>query len=383
MVDARRKKERRRDPPKPTEKLTPFDPPADRAVAIKQRNFCKNIINQLLDDESSLSFSQPVRELWDMSQLHDYFEKIKEPMDLGTIKNTLNNPNGFVNSSTDLFDPNAFRRDVRLVFLNAMDFNSKGTDLYRLAHRFISFIDKEMVDLPGRAAADDPPPAPADQNPGKQDNPAKDDKPQTQPPNQTEKPPKPPQMTQNHDDDIVEDKSDKADDDVDHDDDDKKDDDVSADDAKHDHPDEDANKLNRQIAALEKQRKIAEASLAEMELMRNVPLTHDESIKLRDEVEALPWETSKKVVKILQKYVDEALLDSKESDPEFVLLEFSTVEPRLLRDIEELIRPNPNVEKEKNTIANLNEEISTLHKKLKRKSERDMGSVKKKPRRRR
>lgn len=383
MVEARRKKERRREPPKPTEKLTSFDPPTDRAVASKQRSFCKNLINQLLDDESSLSFSQPVRELWDMSQLHDYFEKIKEPMDLGTIKETLNSPTGFVNSSTQLFDPNAFRRDVRLVFLNAMDFNSKGTDLYRLAHRFISFIDKEMVDLPGLSASGEEGHTGPDHHATKEDKVTKEDKPDSDSPNEMGNPAKEPDMPHNDDGDMVEDKSDKPDDDGDQEDDDKKDDDVSAEDAKDDEPDEETNKLTRQIAALENQRKIAEASLAELEIVRNVPLTHDESIKLRDEVEALPWETSKKVVKILQSYVDEALLDSKENDPEFVLLEFSTVEPRLLRDIEELIRPNPKVQKEKNTIANLNEEISALQTKLKRKPERDHGSVKKKPRRRR
>lgn len=384
MVDARRRKERRQ-PVKPTSKLPPLVAPDDRAVAAKQRAFCANLVNQILEDNSSFSFSQPVSELWDSSQLTDYFEKIKEPMDLGTIKKTLDDSDGYVNPDTQMFDPNTFRKDVRLVFLNAMGYNNKNSDLYKLANKFLAFLDKMMKDLPGQ-------PAPSDEGyTGPDQGAEKTDKSDEQPKESGEDEDVANSGEEKKDDEDAEEKSEKGDEDADQEDEDMKDDDMKDDDmkdgdtnehAKNDEPDEEAEKLERQIAALQKRRKIAEASLAEVELMRNVPLTHEENIKLRDEVEKLPWDMAKKVVHILRKYVDEALQDTKEVDPEFVTLEFSTVEPRLLRDIEELIRPNPKVEREKKAIGNLDEEIGTLEKKLKRKSDRDHG-VKKKPRRRR
>lgn len=374
MVDARRRKERRQ-PAKPTSKLPPLVPPHDRAIATKQRAFAKDMVNLILDDNSSFSFSQPVSELWDTSQLTDYFDKIKDPKDLGTIKKTLEASDGYVHSETQLFDPNVFRKDVRLVFLNAMDYNNKNSDLYRLANKFLAFVDKEMIELPGQ-------PAPGDEgHTGPDQSAEKSEKTDEQPKESGDDEEAANSSEDRKDADVVEEKSDKADDDPDQEDDEMKDDEADENE-KDDELDEETEKLQRQIAALEKQRKIAEASLAEVEIMRNVPLTHEENIKLRDEVEQLPWEMAKKVVHILRKYVDEALQETKEEDPEFVTLEFSTVEPRLLRDIEELIRPNPKVEKEKKAITNLDEEISSLQKKLKRKSERDHG-VKKKPRRRR
>lgn len=374
MVDARRRKERRQ-PVKPTSRLPPLVAPADSAIAAKQRAFSKKVVNHILEDSSSFSFSQPVSELWDRSQLTDYFEKIKEPMDLGTIKKTLDETDGYLASDTQLFDPNAFRKDARLVFLNAMEYNNKNSDLYRLANKFLGYVDKELADLPGQPAPDD------EGHTGPEQSGEKTDKSDEQPKESGEDEDVANGGEEKKDDEAVEEKSNKGDEDADQEDEDMKDDDTNENE-KEDEPDEEAEKLQRQIAALEKQRKNAEASLAEMELVRNVPLTHEENIKLRDEVEKLPWDMAKKVVHILRKYVDEALNDTKEADPEFVTLEFSTVEPRLLRDIEELIRPNPKVEKEKKAIANLDEEIGTLQKKLKGKSERDHG-VKKKPRRRR
>lgn len=362
---SKRKKERRREVPKTTAKLAPLPLSTDAAVAGKQRAFCKAIVENILEDDSSLSFSKPVRELWDVAQLEGYFERVKEPMDLGTVRTNLDSKTHYIAKDTQLFDPNAYRVKIRLVFWNAMDFNGKGTDLYRLANKFLQFVDSKLTELPGLEVPDDDqgattnaPEAKADKD-GKA---VKDKDAEVKEEEATDEKSEQPD-------------ADRPDEEMKHDDVDENDNDDSG-------AEEEAEKMNRQIASMEKHRARAKANLAELELMRNVPLTHEENAKLRDDIESLTWDKAKKVVKILRKYVDEALADINEEDPEFVTLELTVVEPHLLRDIESLIRPDPRQDEEKKKIANLDEEIGTLKRKLKRISSGDNGS-RKKPRRRR
>lgn len=371
MGESRRKKERKRDSIKPTSKLTPFPPPADAVVANKQTEFCANVVAKILDDDSSLSFSKPVDELWDVSILGDYFEKIKQPMDLGTVRKNLQNA-VYVYPDSNLFDANAFREQLRLVFLNSIDYNAKGTELYRLATRFLLFADSELAELPGQPTLpEDPKNNVASEKPGKVDKPDRPenaDKPDKATKSEKSERAKP--TATNEDTSAV--RSDEANDepmeDPDH------EDDLSEMD--------EHEKLSRQISTMVKHRARREAALAELELSRNVPLTYEENSKLRDEVEALPWDKAQKVVQILRKYVDAALSEASETDPEFVTLEFSTVEPRLLRDIEELIRPDPRVEKEKKAIASLSDDIQDLQRKLRKLPDREHSSRKKQRRRR-
>lgn len=364
---SKRKKERRREAPKPTSKLSPLPTPTDSAVADKQRAFCKKLVEDMLEDDSSLSFARPVRELWDISQLSGYFEKIKEPMDLGTVQKNLESKTQFLNDDTALFDPNAFREKIRLVFWNAMDFNGKGTDLYRLANKFLQFVDGKVTDLPGLHHSDGNQGATTSTTATKLDPEVKTkDKESKQ---KGTPPPSAQKANQSA-------SADQPDEDI-------KDAQPEANANNNDSgAEEESEKLNRQITALEKHKSRAKANLAELELMRNVPLSHQENAKLRDDIESLPWEKAKKVVKILRKYVDEALADINEEDPEFVTLELTVVEPHLLRDIEAMIRPDPRQEEEKRKIANLDDEITSLKRKLKKASSTDTSSRKKQRRRR-
>lgn len=356
MGEARRRKERRRESVKPTEKLSPLPLTTEKTTAAKQRAFCKAVVDEILEDESALSFSKPVRELWDMSQLSDYFEQIKEPMDLGTVRATLTT-GGYLNATSTLFDPNTFRFHVRLVFLNAMDYNNKGTDLYRIAARFLQYIDCKLSQMPWTGQDEAQCEASEGQkvvNMYRNEEMMKEDSSLGKKELVDE--------VENVDDDM------KCKENL------EKGQVIVA--------DREEERLSSIIAKCSRDHARAEAELAEFELMRNVPLTHDENARLRDEVEALPWETAKKVVKILRKYVDEAVAETTEVDPEFVTLEFSTVEPRLLRDIESLIRPDPRVEKERAVIESLNYEIKEAENELRKLPHQDQ-DVRKKPRRRR
>ncbi|KAK1587915.1 hypothetical protein Q3G72_018228 [Acer saccharum] len=71
-----------------------------------------------------ISFNSPV-DVVGMG-LHDYYDIIKNPMDLGTVKSKLNK---------NLYDsPADFAADVRLTFKNAMTYNPKGHDVYAMTY---------------------------------------------------------------------------------------------------------------------------------------------------------------------------------------------------------------------------------------------------------
>lgn len=459
MGEARRKKERK-PPIRPTENLDPIPLPNDQSISDKQKVFCKALVDDVLKDESCLSFSKPVDELWDRDVLGDYFEKIQRPMDVGTVAKRVVSST-YVQKGTDLFNPNAFREECRLVFLNAILYNGKTSELGRLATRFLHYIDAELAKIPvpvkealpatdldeqesaNRNTKRSSPTVSStkrsfdatekksssginDDNDGGNDGDGDDnDGDRAQDDNSNDhvdgqksertldsKFKKSERSVSKEGDDFqtatnnakssrrsrddtnkmkIDEKvderggasnnghgeptSEKSGPHEDYKDGDQKD---AMPDRRETNDDGDSDakeaaleraereKLEREIATLVKQRSRAHARIAEFELEKNLPLTHDENSRLRDEVEALPWEKSQKVVQILRKYVDEAVKDSDESDPEFVTLEFSTVEPRLLREIEALIRPDPRLEKEKNIIESAQRDIESARRKLKR-----------------
>ena len=67
-------------------------------------------------------------------QLPDYFEVIKNPMDLGTIKEKLEK--GLYQT------PNMFAKHMRLVFTNAMRYNEKNGWVYNAAEKMLKDFDK-------------------------------------------------------------------------------------------------------------------------------------------------------------------------------------------------------------------------------------------------
>ncbi|KAJ6302683.1 hypothetical protein OIU77_016717 [Salix suchowensis] len=77
---------------------------------------CSQILSKLMKHKLGYIFNSPV----DVAgmQLHDYYDIIKTPMDLGTVKSKLTK--NFYESPRD------FAADVRLTFNNAMKYNPKG-----------------------------------------------------------------------------------------------------------------------------------------------------------------------------------------------------------------------------------------------------------------
>ncbi|WZY88714.1 hypothetical protein YC2023_045449 [Brassica napus] len=65
--------------------------------------------------------------------LHGYHLIVKKPMDLGTVKTNLEK--GFYRSPVD------FASDVSLTFTNALAYNPKGQDVYKMAEKLLSQFD--------------------------------------------------------------------------------------------------------------------------------------------------------------------------------------------------------------------------------------------------
>ncbi|CAN1167430.1 Transcription factor GTE2 [Linum perenne] len=89
---------------------------------------CSQILSKLMKHKYGHVFNVPVDVVG--MQLHDYYDIIKQPMDLGTVKKKL---------GKNLYDsPQDFAADVRLTFNNAMRYNPKGHEVYALADDFLS-----------------------------------------------------------------------------------------------------------------------------------------------------------------------------------------------------------------------------------------------------
>ncbi|XP_076951446.1 transcription factor GTE4-like [Bidens hawaiensis] len=97
---------------------------------------CGTLLEKLMKHKHGWVFNTPVDPL--ALGLHDYFDIIKHPMDLGTVKSRLDK--NWYNS------PMEFAEDVRLTFQNAMTYNTKGQDVHAMAELLLKlFEDKWKI----------------------------------------------------------------------------------------------------------------------------------------------------------------------------------------------------------------------------------------------
>lgn len=115
---------------------------------------CAHIVSELLKKEDAFSFSEPVTKLWSLDELPDYFDIVKEPMDLGTIMTKIRTVKYVVDHGNGLFfDNEEFARDVRLVFENCKNYNQPKTEFHMLATNFLKTFEDmyRSVDFEGLA----------------------------------------------------------------------------------------------------------------------------------------------------------------------------------------------------------------------------------------
>ncbi|KAK9674182.1 hypothetical protein RND81_12G216700 [Saponaria officinalis] len=94
---------------------------------------CNDLLQKLRNHKHGWVFNQPV----DVKRLglHDYFDIIKHPMDLGTVKTRFTN-NWYKT-------PREFAEDVRLTFHNAMTYNPEGQDVHIMAKELLRIFEEK------------------------------------------------------------------------------------------------------------------------------------------------------------------------------------------------------------------------------------------------
>jgi len=92
---------------------------------------CGNIIRKLIDHKGGWLFKDPVDPV--LYGIPDYFDVIRNPMDLGTVKNKL--------TKKKYVSIEEFAADVRLTFSNAMKYNPPGNDVHTVAKELNRVFD--------------------------------------------------------------------------------------------------------------------------------------------------------------------------------------------------------------------------------------------------
>ena len=104
--------------------------------ATKALRMCSRIVKELLQHPHAWPFAKPV----DVNQVPGYYDVIKWPADLGTIKRKLD---------TNMYeDVEAFEDEVKRVWSNCYTFNKPETDVYRIAQTLEAIFNKKMGEVP-------------------------------------------------------------------------------------------------------------------------------------------------------------------------------------------------------------------------------------------
>lgn len=109
-----------------------------------QHERCVEIMNELLSFHTSRMFSQPVEPIRD--NCPNYFKVIKNPMDLGTIMNKLNE-----NKYKSVAE---WKADVNLVWSNSFIFNPKTSLMRSITKELSDYFHKITVNFTGSEIAD-------------------------------------------------------------------------------------------------------------------------------------------------------------------------------------------------------------------------------------
>ncbi|XVF44904.1 hypothetical protein PTKIN_Ptkin02bG0160700 [Pterospermum kingtungense] len=107
---------------------------------------CSQILNKLMKHKHGYIFNSPVDVVG--LGLHDYYDIIKNPMDLGTVKSRM--AKNFYRSPLD------FAADVRLTFNNAMMYNPKGHEVYVLAEQLLAKFEELFRPLSMKLEQEEP-----------------------------------------------------------------------------------------------------------------------------------------------------------------------------------------------------------------------------------
>ncbi len=129
--------------PKPNSRWT--QPKVTRGVSAALRPFVQ-VLDRMMKHRDAAGFNLPVNQLWSMEMLPGYYDVVKRPMDLGTVKTRLNGGHYGDN-------PEAFAADVRLVWKNCMSYNNPDTEFHHTADRMRLLFEQAYKAASEKSAA--------------------------------------------------------------------------------------------------------------------------------------------------------------------------------------------------------------------------------------
>ena len=96
----------------------------------------QSILTELQSHNAAWPFLQPVNK----NEVADYYEYIKEPMDLSTMETKLEN------NKYETFEE--FIYDARLVFKNCRAYNGENTSYFKYANKLEKFFNNKVKEYP-------------------------------------------------------------------------------------------------------------------------------------------------------------------------------------------------------------------------------------------
>ena len=126
-------------PPKP--KDMPYDIRPKKKKYQPELRYCQSILKDFISkkyENISWPFLEPVDPI--TMDCPNYFDIIKNPMDLGTIQNKLHN--GEYETAND------FEKDIRLMFSNCFIFNPEGTAVNMMGHKLENIFNEKWSKRP-------------------------------------------------------------------------------------------------------------------------------------------------------------------------------------------------------------------------------------------
>lgn len=111
--------------------------------------FYEGMLFELMQSAECTDFLEPVLTLWNPQDVPGYLDKIKHPMDLGTVKKNMQNAKYILHDKkTDgySFDCKAMAKDLRLIFQNCMEYNEPSSALYNTAKKQLEDINSQIIE---------------------------------------------------------------------------------------------------------------------------------------------------------------------------------------------------------------------------------------------
>lgn len=108
--------------------------------------FYNALLLELVSKKACEDFLKPVLEMWQEEMVPGYRERIKRPMDLGTVKDNLRNDTYITeNNGVFYFDQERCANDIRLIFENCMDYNDPDSDIHDTARDLLKSVNSQIA----------------------------------------------------------------------------------------------------------------------------------------------------------------------------------------------------------------------------------------------